>query len=126
MSAPMKTPRTKQSIRLQVGSRKPRLYLVPKGCAESVERLLEGYEVNQEQSVGWQVPVQDIIKTHSEPGAALRGARIKEDLSQSAVAAKLGIPPSNISEMESGKRPIGKNMAKRLSKILNIDYRVFL
>jgi len=28
--------------------------------------------------------------------------------------------------MESGKRPIGKEMAKRLGKALNIGYRTFL
>ena len=29
-------------------------------------------------------------------------------------------------EMENGKRPIGKETAKKLAKALNIDYRVFL
>jgi len=28
--------------------------------------------------------------------------------------------------MEKEKRPVGKEMAKRLSKVLNVDYRVFL
>jgi len=28
--------------------------------------------------------------------------------------------------MEHGKRPIGKEMAKRLAKILKVNYRVFL
>ena len=31
-----------------------------------------------------------------------------------------------ISEMENGKRPIGKETAKRLASALNMDYRVFL
>ncbi len=31
-----------------------------------------------------------------------------------------------ISEMENGKRTIGKEMAKRLGKALNISYKVFL
>ena len=71
-------------------------------------------------------PVQDLIDAYTLPGASLRGARRKEGISQTALAAKLKIPPSNISEMESGKRPIGKKMARRLSKVLKIDYRVFL
>jgi len=28
--------------------------------------------------------------------------------------------------MENGKRPIGKEIAKRLEKVLNISYKVFL
>ena len=31
-----------------------------------------------------------------------------------------------ISEMEHGKRPIGKKMSQRFSKILKINYKVFL
>jgi len=32
----------------------------------------------------------------------------------------------HISEMENGKRTIGKELAKRLGKALNADYKVFL
>jgi hypothetical protein len=31
-----------------------------------------------------------------------------------------------ISEMENGKRPIGKEGAKKLTKVLNADYRMLL
>jgi plasmid maintenance system antidote protein VapI len=34
-----------------------------------------------------------------------------------------GILQRHISMMETGKRPIGKEMAKRLGKALNIGYR---
>lgn len=60
------------------------------------------------------------------PAEALRGARAKEGLTQKALAADLGIPQANLSLMEHGKRPIGKEMAKRLAAILNVDYRLFL
>jgi transcriptional regulator with XRE-family HTH domain len=42
------------------------------------------------------------------------------------VAELTGIAQHHISEMENGKRPIGKETAKKLAKALNIDYRVFL
>ena len=35
-----------------------------------------------------------------------------------------GIPQRHISEMERGKRPIGKERAKKLAVALNINYRV--
>ena len=37
-----------------------------------------------------------------------------------------GIPQRHISEMESSKRPIGKEMAKKFGKALHIDYRALL
>jgi ribosome-binding protein aMBF1 (putative translation factor) len=69
---------------------------------------------------------QDLDSKYTKPGVALRGARGKEGMSQSELAKRLGIPQGNLSKMENGKRPIGKAMAKRLSEVLNIDYRVFL
>jgi ribosome-binding protein aMBF1 (putative translation factor) len=126
MSGPMKARRIKHEISIQVGARKPRLFLVPKDQADNVAKLIRDFEVDDGKTVPWREPVKDLIDKYSEPGVMLKGARIKEGLSQSALARKLGIPPSNISEMESGKRPIGKNMAQRLSKILNVNYRVFL
>jgi transcriptional regulator with XRE-family HTH domain len=62
----------------------------------------------------------------NEHGTILRGARYKEDLTQAQLAERLGIPQRHISEMENGKRPIGKEMAKRLGAALNIGYKVFL
>ena len=60
-------------------------------------------------------------------GVALRGARGKEGVTQKQLAALVGIAQHHISEMENGKRPIGKETAKRLAEALGIsDYRVFL
>jgi len=41
-------------------------------------------------------------------------------------AEMIGVSQSNISEMESGKRPIGKNMARRFAKVLKVGYKIFL
>lgn len=59
-------------------------------------------------------------------GKALAGARDWEGLTQMQLSEITGIPQRHISEMENGKRPIGKEMAKRLGKALNIGYKVFL
>jgi DNA-binding XRE family transcriptional regulator len=61
-----------------------------------------------------------------QPGDMLRGARHREGLTQVQLAIKIGVKPSHISEMEKGKRPMGKDMAKRLGKALNTSYQVFL
>ncbi|MDA8165355.1 MAG: helix-turn-helix transcriptional regulator [Desulfobacteraceae bacterium] len=60
------------------------------------------------------------------PGVCPAGSRIREGLSQRQLAELTGIPQRHISEMENGKRTIGKERAELLSKALNTDYRVFL
>ena len=57
---------------------------------------------------------------------ALRGARGRENLTQKQLAEITGIPQRHISEMEHGKRAIGKERAKKLSHALNCDYRLLL
>jgi DNA-binding XRE family transcriptional regulator len=60
-------------------------------------------------------------------GVALRGARGKEGLTQKQLAVMVGIAQHHISEMENGKRPIGRESAKKLAEALHVsDYRVFL
>jgi hypothetical protein len=62
----------------------------------------------------------------NEKGVALVGARGKEGMTQKKLSEKTGIPQRHISEMENGKRAIGKKNAKLFSNALNIDYRIFL
>ncbi len=60
------------------------------------------------------------------PGDILQGARDREGITQTELAERIGVKPHHISEMESGKRSIGKDMARRLAKALNTGYKVFL
>ena len=57
---------------------------------------------------------------------ALLGYRTREDLTQAQLAKLTGIPRRHISEMENGRRAIGKERAKKLAAALKCDYRVFL
>jgi len=59
-------------------------------------------------------------------GHTLRGLRSREGLTQKQLGEMIGARPTHISEMENGKRPIGKGMAKRLAKALRTEYKVFL
>ena len=61
-----------------------------------------------------------------EKTIALRAYRTREDLTQRELAEKVGIPQRHISEMENGKRPIGKETAKRFAEVLKVDYRALL
>ena len=56
----------------------------------------------------------------------LRASRHKLELTQKQLADALGTPQNHISEMENGKRPIGKVMALRLGKFFKTDFRISL
>jgi len=60
------------------------------------------------------------------PANMLIGARGKESITQIQLAELTGIPRRHISDMENGRRPIGKQNAAKLGKALNVNYRVFL
>ena len=61
-----------------------------------------------------------------EQQTALKAYRTREGLTQKKLAELTGIPQHHISEMENGKRGIGKERAKKLAEKLNCDYRQFL
>jgi transcriptional regulator with XRE-family HTH domain len=56
----------------------------------------------------------------------LRGFRNREGLSQRSLGELIGVSQTNISQMELGKRPIGKILAKRFTNFFKTDYRLFL
>jgi transcriptional regulator with XRE-family HTH domain len=61
-----------------------------------------------------------------EMHVALRAYRTREELTQKRLAELTGIPQHHISEMENGKRCIGKERAKILAEALHCDYRQLL
>lgn len=64
--------------------------------------------------------------TNVHVGTYLSGARYREDMTQAELAGRTGIPRRHISEMENGRRPIGKMNARKLAGVLNIDPRRLL
>jgi DNA-binding XRE family transcriptional regulator len=93
--------------------------------ATAVEKMKDLGFVDTSDTVPW----RDAYPECSEEqliGKALAGVRYREGLTQAQLAEKIGVPQRHISEMENGKRPIGKAMAKRLGDALNVGYRMFL
>ncbi len=62
----------------------------------------------------------------STPASALRGYRHREALTQAQLAKLAGVSKQNISDMENGRRAIGKDVAQRLGKALNVPWKRFL
>jgi DNA-binding XRE family transcriptional regulator len=61
-----------------------------------------------------------------ESQTAIKAYRVREGLTQDQLAKLSGIPRRHISDMEHGRRPIGKENARKLATALNADYRMFL
>lgn len=57
---------------------------------------------------------------------SLAGLRYRDGLTQQKLGDLIDVSPKNISNMERGRRPIGKDIAKRLAKVFKTDYRDFL
>ena len=93
--------------------------------ARAIESLKPLGFVDTSDSVPWREAFPE-YKDEDLPSVCLRGSRHKEGLTQRQLSGITGIPQRHISEMENGKRSIGKEMAKRLGKALNISYKVFL
>jgi transcriptional regulator with XRE-family HTH domain len=68
----------------------------------------------------------ELYSKYGRSGTAIRGFRIRENLSQNELAKKIECPQSWISGWESGKRSLGKKMAQKLADFFGTDYRVFL
>jgi ribosome-binding protein aMBF1 (putative translation factor) len=85
-------------------------------CAVKQETALQG--------AGW-YSIEDLFQ-EQRPGAALKAYRNREGLNQKQLADMVSISVPNLSHMEHGRRPIGKDMAKRLAKVLNTDWRMLL
>ena len=103
-------------------------FFVPQEKLKNVTQVLERYSVRREESVPWRQAFEksESFKKYGEAGALIRGGRVKEGLTQQELARKLAVTQGDLSKMEHSKRPIGKKMAKKLAKILRVDYRVFL
>ena len=122
---------------MQVAVKTPRIELQMKG--DIPERVIlfleEEYGVSLRQTADDGDEVVNSFETDwykrtmaaMTPGKALRIYRENAGLTQTALGERVGgIPRQHISNMENGKRPIGKENAKRLAAALHVDYRVFL
>jgi hypothetical protein len=78
--------------------------------------------------------IQILLKAAEHRSDFCRGTKVGDSVGKRVVIFQakerrqlsLGKKQNNLSEMENGKRPIGKNMAKRLAEVLHTNYKVFL
>lgn len=69
---------------------------------------------------------KNLTDRYGKAGALLKGIRVREGLTQIEFAKLIGTSQANLSSMENGTRPIGKNKAKLIAEKFGVDYRYFL
>lgn len=117
MLAPTRKPHTETVLRFKG----------PKNKADEAISVLQAMgftAMNEAEPTPWQEAFPGLQE--KAPGIYLAGARYREGLTQRQLADKADIPQRHISEMENGKRPIGRETARKLAQVLGVDYRVFL
>ncbi len=125
MQGLMKKPLT-EKVKIVIEGKKKRFFVVPKKKAEGLVELIKEFEYGSRDSVSPKEVFYDLHEKYGKGGTVLQGFRYRDELTQKELAKKIKIKQGDISAMENGKRPIGKKMAERLSKVFKTDYRVFL
>ena len=96
-------------------------YSVPQEVITQLEVQLEPHRLEQDikiedEDIGLEEFFSDERTRYPQGAINLKGLRYREDLTQVEFAAKIGISQNNLSAMETGKRPIGKEIARRIEK----------
>ena len=117
--------RTEHAVKVTIGSgRGTRTFMLPVSQREEVENFIFAH--TKESSVPAEEVFPELADDARRPAVMLRGSRYKADMTQKKLAELLGIRQHHLSEMENGKRSIGRKMAKRLAEVFDCDYRLFI
>lgn len=105
---------------------------VPSGSAlvalEAIQSMfaLAGHKIRRVNEEGEEVFSAREVFPEGNPAMLLRGYRGKHDMTQKELAKKLGVTQNRVSDMESGKRPISKDIAVKLGELFDTPYKSFL
>ena len=101
-------------------------YQAPARVVDEVRRKLRLYKQESEDPVGVDVFIKSVQGDLPDWAMYFRGIRQRQDLTQKEMAEALGLTQSNISDIERGRRPIGKALAKKVAERFKAEYRLLL
>ncbi|MBT6121140.1 helix-turn-helix transcriptional regulator [bacterium] len=132
MSEHTKKPRTKEQIFSNLTfNYEGESYVIENVSKEKFHNILTLYQA-QDESLSAEQIIQETLASipgdqkYKESGFFLRQLRLRDELTQKELAEKIGLKQANISAMEKGTRAIGKQLAKKLSNVFKVHYKVFL
>lgn len=136
MSAHMKAHLTKSvdfvDVKIEIPGGRERSYHIPTSAIGKLDSFLKKLEPCKSEitpwneSKPWNVLAKERLEKYKKSGLVLRGARLRENMSQVELAKKSKVHQNEISKIENGKRTVGEKVAKRLAKALNFDYQLLL
>jgi DNA-binding transcriptional regulator YiaG len=100
-------------------------YIMPVKRKKIILTLVKEFS-SQEEIVDSENILKKIAKGRPKGAIALRGARVKTNVSQKELSKKTGVDVANISKYENGTRLISEKMAKKFAKVLNVSFKIFL
>ena len=104
---------------------KPCTYTLSREIGSQLAKFLD-HSTGDTDSIPAELALPELYDPVLGPARVLKGFRYREGLTQKQLAEKLGVRQHHLSEMENAKRPISKDMAKRLAEILKCDFRIFM
>ena len=117
MRAAMKKPHTDKMVTMTIR--------VQQKNVSKIQNYIRAIEVGEERNYSIAEVFPEYIGKEHE--IALRAYRTRQGVTQKQLSEMTGIPQRHISEVENGKRGVGKIRAKLFAKALEVpDYRVFL
>jgi len=114
------------TVTVQEAKKKVKTFLVPLAARGTVEHFLKQCLPAPAPTLAAATVLPELADARLRPATMLRASRTRARLTQKALAAKLGVLQHHLSEMEHGKRAIGKQMAKKLASVFESDYRLFV
>lgn len=111
---------------LKIPNSKRVSYSIPLSRRKEIENFLKKQCKDDDSPIAWEVLAKERIKKYKKAGLVLRGMRYREGLSQKKLAEESGVTQNEISNIENGKRTVGKKIAEKLATALNFDYRLLL
>lgn len=128
MSEHMKKPHTNNLIEITIHDESNTKFLLPRKSVKELFEFLKPFQVsfNEDELIPADEVFKNLHRKYGKVGATIRGFRSRDGMTQIELAKKLNIRQSHISQMEHGKRGIGKKMAQKLGKLFNTHYQLFL
>ena len=124
----MKKLLTNEHIELTMSNDPGTKYIIPKNVIPKFFEFIEPFQVNDDDDE--LIPADEFFKDldekYSRVGVIIRGCRARDGITQVELAKKLNIRQSHLSQMENGKRTVGKAMARKFAAFFKTDYRLFL
>lgn len=128
MSEHMKKPLINNLIEITIHDESDIKFLLPRKSVQELFVILKPFKVIDEDDE--LIPADEVFKKlhqkYGKVGTTIRGFRAREGMTQVELAKKLNIRQSHVSQMEHGKRAIGKKLAQKLAKLFNTHYQLFL